>query len=132
MLSFPAQPSWQIARSAILTTNPRIGKARFASLIVPRLYLSDYFTAIDGKQLSKLGITHVISILERVPAIPECIPEDRRLHVSIADHADVDILQYLDKTTEFIRACLENEENNVLVCGYNHFLKLQVLIRSLP
>lgn len=117
MLSFAA-PSWQ---TAILAQNARkgplgSGKARMASLIVPRVYLSDYFTAIDERQLSHLSITHVVSILDRVPAIPNSIPEAHRLHISIADHADADILSYLDQTTEFITAALaENEENNVLV-----------------
>ncbi|KAJ6561234.1 protein-tyrosine phosphatase-like protein [Mycena vulgaris] len=117
MLSFAA-PTWQ---TAVLAQNPRrgplgSGKARIGSLIVPHLYLSDYFTAHDDTQLAKLGITHVISILDRVPTIPERIPQDKRLHISIADRADVDIQQYLTQTTEFISAALaESQENNVLV-----------------
>ncbi|KAJ7080272.1 protein-tyrosine phosphatase-like protein [Mycena crocata] len=117
MLSFAA-PSWQ---TAILTQNPRqgllgSGKARHASLIVDHVYLSDLFTAHNEKELSRLGITHVISILDRVPTIPACIPEERRLHISIADRSDVDIQQYLKQTTDFISAALaENEETNVLV-----------------
>jgi len=114
MLSF-ASPSWQ---SAILAQNPRgiSAKARIASLIVPRVYLSDYFTAHDAKQLAQLNITHVVSVLDRDPTIPECIPDQRRLHISIADRSDADIQQYLTQTTEFITAALaESEENNVLV-----------------
>jgi atypical dual specificity phosphatase len=116
MLSFAA-PSWQ---TTILAQNPRgllgSGKARIASLIVPRVYLSDYFTAHDAKQLSQLNITHVISVLDRDPTIPECIPDDHRLHISIVDQSDADIQQYLTKTTEFITAALtESENNNVLV-----------------
>ncbi|KAJ7746726.1 protein-tyrosine phosphatase-like protein [Mycena maculata] len=117
MLSFAA-PSWQ---TAILAQNVRkgplgSGKARMASLIIPRVYLSDYFTAIDEKQLKKLHITHVVSVIDRVPAIPECIPEQQRLHIPIADRVDTDIGSYLDQTTEFITSALvENEENNVLV-----------------
>ncbi|KAJ7272544.1 protein-tyrosine phosphatase-like protein [Mycena haematopus] len=118
MLSF-ASPNWQ---TAILAQNPRkgllgSGKARTASLIVPRVYLSDYFSARDAKLLAQLNITHVISILERDPTIPECIPDDHRLHISsVADRADANIQQYLTQTTEFITAALaENENNNVLV-----------------
>ncbi|KAJ7173731.1 protein-tyrosine phosphatase-like protein [Mycena filopes] len=116
MLSF-ASPSWQ---TSVLAQNPRgllgSGKARAASLIIPRVYLSDYFTARDEKQLSRLKITHVVSVLDRDPTIPECIPDDRRLRIPIADRIDVDIQQYLTQTTEFITAALaENEENNVLV-----------------
>ncbi|KAF7356913.1 Tyrosine-protein phosphatase yvh1 [Mycena venus] len=118
MLSFTSPTSsWQ---SAVLAQNPRgllgSGKARLASLIIPRVYLSDYFTARDAEQLAQFKITHVITVLDRDVAIPECIPEDRRLHISIADRSDVDIQKYLTQTTEFITAALaESEDNNVLV-----------------
>jgi len=117
MLSF-ASPSWQ---TAILAQNPRkgflgSGQARIASPIVPRVYLSDYFTAHNEKQVVALNITHVVSLLDTVPTIPDCIPEDRRLHIAVADRPDVDISQYFTQTTEFITAALlESEENNVLV-----------------
>ncbi|KAJ7035600.1 protein-tyrosine phosphatase-like protein [Mycena alexandri] len=115
MLSF-STPTWQ---TAVLTQNGGLlgsGKARLASLIVPRVYLSDYFTARDPKQLSRLKITHVVSVLEREPTIPDYIPDNHKLHISVADRADVDIQQYLTQTTAFITAALEeNEENNVLV-----------------
>ncbi|KAJ6624917.1 protein-tyrosine phosphatase-like protein [Mycena sp. CBHHK59/15] len=117
MLSFAA-PSWQ---TAVLAANPRSGPlgsglARKASLIVPHLYLSDYFTAHNEKEIVKLGITHVISVIDRVPTIPECVPDKRKLHIPILDRGDVDILKHLDETTEFIRAALaESEDNNVLV-----------------
>ncbi|KAJ6581161.1 protein-tyrosine phosphatase-like protein, partial [Mycena capillaripes] len=115
MLSFTS-PNWQ---TAILAHNPRGllgGKGRNASLIMPRVYLSDYFTAHDAKQLAQLNITHVITVLDRDPVIPECIAENHKLHISIADRSDADIQQYLTQTTEFITAALaENENNNVLV-----------------
>ncbi|KAJ6485832.1 protein-tyrosine phosphatase-like protein [Mycena sanguinolenta] len=114
MLSF-ASPSWQ---TAILAQAPNYkgGKARAASLIVPRVYLSDYFSARDEGLLAQLNITHVVTVLDRDPTIPKCIPEDHRLHISIADRNDVDIQQYLTQTTDFITAALaENENNNVLV-----------------
>ncbi|KAJ7355659.1 protein-tyrosine phosphatase-like protein [Mycena albidolilacea] len=115
MLSFTG-PSWQ---TAILAQNPTSvlgGKARTASLIVPRVYLSDYFTARDATQLAKLNITHVITVLDRDATIPESIPDDHRLRISVADRSDVDIQKYLTETTEFITAALaENEHNNVLV-----------------
>jgi len=117
MLSF-ASPSLQ---PAILAQNPRkgflgSGQARTASLIVPRVYLSDYSTAHDEKKVTALNITHVLSLLDTDPIIPDCIPADRRLHITVADRSDVDISQYLTQTTEFITAALvESEENNVLV-----------------
>ncbi|KAJ7065208.1 protein-tyrosine phosphatase-like protein [Mycena amicta] len=118
MLSFAA-PSWhtgilapQNPRSSLLAS----GKARLPSLIVPRLYLSDYLTAHNEKDLVRLNISHVVSVLDRVPSIPGHIPEDRKLHISVADRSDVDISQYLTQTTAFIAAALaESEDNNVLV-----------------
>ncbi|KAK7031435.1 tyrosine-protein phosphatase yvh1 [Favolaschia claudopus] len=118
MLSFAPSPTWQ---TAVLAANPRAGllgsgKARIASLILPRIYLSDYFSACDEHLLGRLGITHVVTVMDREAAIPECIPLDNRLRISIMDRADADIQQHLSQTTDFITAALaENEENNVLV-----------------
>nr|GAT55088.1 predicted protein [Mycena chlorophos] len=117
MLSF-ASPSWQ---TSVLSQVPKpgplgSGAARLASLIVPRLYLSDYFTAHDEKDLTRLNITHVVSVLDRVPVIPDCISQENKLHISVSDRADADISKYLTQTTEFITAALaESEDNNVLV-----------------
>lgn len=118
MLSFPA-PKWSIALSPLShqrdgSSNPRFGRA--ASLIVPRVYLSDYFTARDGDALNRLGVTHVVSVLEQDTNIPDCIPAEHRLHIRIPDHADANILAHLDQTTEFITSALaENDLNKVLV-----------------
>lgn len=130
MLSF-ASPSLQ---PAILAQNPRkgflgSGQARTASLIVPRVYLSDYSTAHDEKKVTALNITHVLSLLDTDPIIPDCIPADRRLHITVADRSDVDISQYLTQTTEFITAALvESEENNVLVRAATMYLPTSPLI----
>jgi atypical dual specificity phosphatase len=95
-------------------SNPRFG--RTATLVLPRLYLSDLFTAQDAIQLSTLAITHVVSVIEHAPNLPHSIEPSHRLLVSIADRPDEDILKHLQDTTEFIRAALsENQGNNVLV-----------------
>ncbi|KAF9005997.1 protein-tyrosine phosphatase-like protein, partial [Cyathus striatus] len=87
-----------------------------ASLILPRLYLSDLSIATNGEELARLGITHVISVIEHVPDIPECITPSNRLHLSLADRIQVDILSHLDQTTQSIRQALEeNTTNKVLV-----------------
>lgn len=118
MLSFPA-PKWSTALASVSNkpngaSNPRFGRA--ASLIIPRLYLSDYFTARDTEALNRLGITHVISVIEQDTNIPDCIPAERRLHIHIPDRADANILVHLDRTTQFITSALaENDSNKVLV-----------------
>jgi atypical dual specificity phosphatase len=95
---------------------PKSKLGRAASLIVPRVYLSDYFTARDPEVLNRLGITHVISVLEQDTNIPDLIPLEHKLHIRIPDQADADILVHLDQTTEFIiTALVENASNKVLV-----------------
>jgi len=115
MLSFPAQ-NWQK-----MLTSPKIpgafgtGSGRVASRITPRLYLSDYGTARNQNKLEELGITHVISVIEYIPDLPEVIIQTRRLHLPLPDQADVNILEHLDATTAFITAALEENETNKLL-----------------
>ncbi|KAF8967678.1 protein-tyrosine phosphatase-like protein [Flammula alnicola] len=119
MLSFPAQ-NWEKALTATRASRhkpPRnSGYGRLASRITSRLYLSDYYTAHDAEKLTMHGITHVISVIECKPNIPEIIPHDRILHIPIADQPEANILEHLDATTTFIiKALEENESNKVLV-----------------
>ncbi|KAI0810967.1 protein-tyrosine phosphatase-like protein, partial [Irpex lacteus] len=84
------------------------------SLIVPRLYLSNYTTATDNAELERLGITHMISVMDFTPA--NCPVHIKRLHVVLQDTSTANILRHLEQTTEFITAALqENETNKVLV-----------------
>ncbi|KAF9269078.1 phosphatases II [Marasmius fiardii PR-910] len=104
---------WARVRTATTTikSSNRLG----ASLITPQLYLSDYLTAHDSSELSRLGITHVISVLEFDVHIPDSIPEENKMHIRIADRPESDILIHLERTTEFIRAAVEDKNNRVLV-----------------
>jgi atypical dual specificity phosphatase len=118
MLAFPTQSQWQTAAIANLrstTYNDSDPKSRrTANLIVPRVYISDFFTARNETEMTKLGITHMISAMEHTPTT---MPNVVRHLVPIADRWNANILKYLDGTTEFIRAALaENEDNKVLVC----------------
>jgi hypothetical protein len=95
---------------------------RAANRVAPRIYLTCLATAQDAKQLSQLGITHVVSAIEDAPAFPSSRPL-RTLHVSVSDYDDEDILSHLPATTSFIRGALaENSTNRVLVRidGCNH------------
>ncbi|KAG6828922.1 hypothetical protein H0H92_006308 [Tricholoma furcatifolium] len=120
MLSFPS-PKWRAALTAAMppdTKNPSPGSrfGRAPSLIVPRLYLSGIYTAKNREELIRLGITHVVSILEHSPPIPDIIPPEHRLYISLEDKPDADILSCLPATTNFITSALaENEENKILV-----------------
>ncbi|KAH9031330.1 protein-tyrosine phosphatase-like protein [Lactarius pseudohatsudake] len=88
---------------------------RVASKIAPRLYLTCRSTASDVAQMTSLGITHLLSILEVAPTFPSTV-HLRRLHVSISDYDSEDILTHLPTTTSFIRGALaESPSNRVMV-----------------
>lgn len=108
MLSFPQQ-KWEVAR-AISQRKESI------NIIVDRLYLGDLSAAHDKAKLTELGITHVVSVLELTPDIPETIGEDNRLHIQITDTSGSNILRHLERTTEYITSVLgADPKNKVLV-----------------
>ncbi|KAJ3732089.1 protein-tyrosine phosphatase-like protein [Lentinula guzmanii] len=86
-----------------------------ASLIIPRLYLSDFSTAMDEEIMLKLGVTHVVSVLDWSPEFLASIPAPHRLHISLRDLPTADILAHLDSTTRFVKAALEENESNVVL-----------------
>ena len=116
MLSFNTQP-WQT--SLLAAAQQRSGRrplhGRTASEVLPRLFLTDLFTARDETQLSELGITHVLSVMEHAPKFPETLPL-RTLHIPLSDSSDQDILAHLPATTSFIsNALAESPDSRVLV-----------------
>lgn len=115
MLSFPSS-KWTHAVAATNTSKRNTARSHVADLIIPRLYLSDYYVAKDSAELTRLGVTHVISVLEYDSEIPDCIPSSRKLQVRLADRGEEDLLIHFPKTTEFIASALaENDSNKVLV-----------------
>ena len=119
MLSFPSQ-HWRAAlrttRLAASIENPRPEFDCGASEIIDRVFLSDYGTACNARELKRLGITHVISVIDFAPRLPSSIVLENRLHIRIRDSTDEDLLKYMGRTTEFIKSALEeNSENKVLV-----------------
>lgn len=120
MLSFPAQ-SWEKAlapaKVKFLGRNPAYG--RVASQINDRLYLSDQWTASNSEKLKELGITHMISVVESLQSPPDFMIESQRLHIPISDTAESNILQYFDKTTDFIKTALEEDENHKVLVSFS-------------
>jgi len=111
MLAYPVS-KW----TTTLTANNKTSSTLNPSLIVPRLYLSNYATARSSDQLKSNGITHVVTIMDFDPEIPECIPASNKLLIELADYFSSDILTHLSTTTAFISAALaENKSNKVLV-----------------
>ena len=92
----------------------RVSECSAASLILPRLYLSNLRIASDTEELTELGITHVISVLEYAPEYSD--DQIKQLHINLEDTFTANILDHLQTTTEFIRSALdENPTNKVLV-----------------
>ncbi|KAF4567572.1 hypothetical protein EYR40_006573 [Pleurotus pulmonarius] len=115
MLSFPVA-KWQKLNPTLSRSKKIAQFNACASLIVPRLYLADYRTASDGDELRRLGITHIVSVIDFTPVFPDCIDKDNILHIPVADKSEVRILPFLPQTTQFIRDALEQDvANRVLV-----------------
>ena len=88
---------------------------RAANEVIPRVYLTDLLTARNEAQLSALGITHVVSVLEDAPGFPETYSL-RTLHIPLSDSAYQDILAHLPTTTAFIRDALaESPDSRVMI-----------------
>ncbi|KAI9510523.1 protein-tyrosine phosphatase-like protein [Russula earlei] len=119
MLSFNAPtPPWQM--SLLAAAQQRRGRrvalrGHAASEVVPRLFLTDLFTARDETHLTSLGITHVLSVIERPPLLPQTCSL-QTLHIPLTDSSDEDILAHFPATTTFIRNALaESPDSRVMV-----------------
>lgn len=95
-----------------------------AQCIEPRLYLTAYPTANDPNVLSRLGVTHVVSLLGHDITLPEFIKNENKLHIKIHDIGVVDLLGKFEKTTDFIRSALEENSTNVVLVSR---IKLEAL-----
>jgi len=121
MLSFNPQP-WQTSLFAAAQQRsgrrPSLRRGHImASEVLPRLYLTDLFTARDEAQLTNLGITHIVSVIERAPALPQT-QSLRTLHIPLSDSADQDILTHLPVATSFIRNALAEDPNSRVLVSF--------------
>jgi hypothetical protein len=104
---------------------PPLLRGHMADEVLPRLYLSDLYIARDEAQLTSLGITHVVSVIERAPTLPHT-QSLRTLHIPLSDNIDQDILTHLPVTTSFIgNALAEDPNSRVLVSSTSFPLFLQ-------
>ena len=96
-----------------------------ASQILPRLFLSDIFTALNPAVLQTLRITHVISVMEHVPvrlSDDQFQPESESLrvspttlHIPLPDLPSADILSHFSTTRHFIDTALHDPTSHILV-----------------
>ena len=80
--------------------------AREASEIIPRLYLSDALTARWGDTLDRLGVTHIVCVLEEPVNYPRTKQDIKILHIPLPDDPRADLLSYLPSVTEFMTEAL--------------------------
>ncbi|KAH7054676.1 phosphatases II [Auriculariales sp. MPI-PUGE-AT-0066] len=86
--------------------------------ILPGLFLGPWEYALEAEDLTRAGITHVLSV-GRMPkslAIPDFIVAKNRLMLPILDAPMFDILQHLPRCVEFVRQALEGSGRVYVHC----------------
>ena len=84
----------------------------YACPIYSNLYLGGERSATSLDFLQAEGITHILSVSEIEPQFEDHFTY---LHVPFDDSENVNLLQYLDVTLNFITASLAQPENKILV-----------------
>lgn len=92
-----------------------------ANEIIPRLYVSDMYTATDAPTLERLQITHVVSVVTDIGTYYPYPPNVKLLHLPIIDTISSNIARYFDDAVEWIKNAMDEDESaNVVVhcmCG---------------
>jgi len=107
---------------AIKLSAARLGSKRKASLVIPRLYISDAVSAMDARVLRENSITHILSVTQHPLIYPKLPGQAGKegltvLHIPLMDTARADLLGLLVTSTGFIQGVVESPEKdwNVLV-----------------
>jgi len=82
--------------------------------VLPRLYISDLYTAEDPTALADLGISHVLSIMSGSVALPPAL-QQRSAQVPIQDTPFAELAAHLPRTTQYIADALHDPAARVLV-----------------
>lgn len=94
----------------------RVLKTPSCNEILPRLYLGDICIATNKDEISKLGITDMITVEIRPLQAHELAPTVKRyLYINVMDHSKMDILSHFDTSNEFIESALKTPSNKVYV-----------------
>lgn len=84
--------------------------------ILPRLYLGDINMATNRDEMTRLGITDMITIeIKPLQAIDLATCIKRYLFINVMDHSKQDILSHFDTSNEFIETALKVPTNKVYV-----------------
>jgi dual specificity phosphatase 12 len=102
-----------------ITATSSTASTRSGDIIDGRVYISNLRAAQNPALLTRLGITHVLSVCPPssfTQSIPPVIPQEHRLSIPVQDSEHAEILGYLSAACEFIQRALdEREESKVLV-----------------
>lgn len=94
----------------------RVGKLPSFNEILPRLYLGDIFMAVNKDEISRLGITDMISVEIKPLQASDLAPTIKRyLYINVMDHLKQDILSHFDTSNDFIETALKVPSNKVYV-----------------
>lgn len=84
--------------------------------ILPRLYLGDYSTATNKDEMTRLGITDMITAEIKPLQASDLAPCVKRyLYINVMDHPKQDLLSHFETSNEFIENALKTSTNKVYV-----------------
>lgn len=84
--------------------------------ILPRLYLGDIHTALNKDELTRLGITDMITVETKQLQPNEIAPCVKRyLYINVMDHTKQDLMSHFEISNEFIESALKVPSNKVYV-----------------
>lgn len=84
--------------------------------ILPRLYLGDISIATNKDEITRLGITDMITIEIKPLSTGDLAPTVKRyLYINVMDHSKQDILSHFETSNEFIETALKTPSNKVYV-----------------
>lgn len=78
--------------------------------IVPKLYMTNVYTAKDTDLLKKHNIKHVVSLY------PVDLPEMNQMYLSLYDHPKEDISKHFNDTYNFIDEHISNGDSVLVHC----------------
>lgn len=82
--------------------------------IIPNVFISDFASACETDKLQKIGITHIITV---VIGIDEMYPKIfNYMIINICDRKHVQIYDYFDDSSNFIKKALDNNGKVLIHC----------------
>lgn len=94
----------------------RVARTPSFNEILPRLFLGDIFIATNKDEISRLGITDMITVeIKPLPANILAPTVKRYLYINVMDHSKQDILSHFETSNEFIETALKTPSNKVYV-----------------